>query len=108
MPCFLVDQEQGSIVLRDTKTKISSSCASPEVIRPDRTASSPRTGEIAISVNFTKSTGSFSPFFFCLCNLLRMVRLLHLELLSETLRTVSKPTAQLCSRFAERRDQYAL
>src|SRR5580698_1989952 len=33
----------------------------------------PRTGEIAISVNFTKSTGSFPPFFFCLFNFLRMV-----------------------------------
>jgi transcriptional regulator with GAF, ATPase, and Fis domain len=42
----------------------------------------PRTGEIAISVNFTKSTGSFPPFFFCLFNLLRMVCLLHLELLA--------------------------
>jgi hypothetical protein len=43
----------------------------------------PRTGEIAIFANFTKSTGSFPPFFFCLFNLLRMVRLLHLELLRE-------------------------
>jgi hypothetical protein len=49
----------------------------------------PRTGEIAIFANFTKSTGSFPPFFFCPFNLLRMVRLLHLELLRETLRTVS-------------------
>jgi hypothetical protein len=43
----------------------------------------PRIGEIAISANFTKSTGSFPPFFFCLFYLLRMVRLLHLELLRE-------------------------
>src|SRR3984893_2574454 len=43
----------------------------------------PRTGEIAIFANFTKSTGSFPPFFFCLFNLLRMVRFLHLELLRE-------------------------
>jgi hypothetical protein len=42
-----------------------------------------RIGEIAISANFTKSTGSFPPFFFCLFYLLRMVRLLHLELLRE-------------------------
>jgi hypothetical protein len=42
-----------------------------------------RTGEIAISTNFTKSTSSFPPFFFCLFNLLRMVRLLHLELLRD-------------------------
>jgi hypothetical protein len=40
----------------------------------------PKTGEIAIFANFTKFTGSFPPFFFCLFNLLRMVRLLHLEL----------------------------
>jgi hypothetical protein len=40
----------------------------------------PRTGEIAIFANFTKSTSSFSPFFFRLFSLLRMVRLLHLEL----------------------------
>jgi len=38
----------------------------------------PRTGEIAIFANFTKSTASFPPFFFCLFNLLRMVCLLHL------------------------------
>src|SRR5580692_1305157 len=59
---------------------------------------SPRTGEIAIFANFTrssKSTGSFPPLFFCPFNLLRMVRLLHVELLRETLRTVSKPTTQL-------------
>src|SRR6202045_5288341 len=43
----------------------------------------PRNGEIAISTNFTKSTSSFPPFFFCLFNLLGMVRLLHLELLRE-------------------------
>jgi hypothetical protein len=43
----------------------------------------PRTGEIAIFANFAKSTGSFPPFFFCLFNLLRMVRFLHLELLKE-------------------------
>src|SRR5260370_20983157 len=61
----------------------------------------PRTGEIAIFANFTKSTSSFPPYFFCLFNLLRMVRLLHLKLLRETLRTVSKPTTQLCSRFSE-------
>ena len=30
-----------------------------------------------------------------------MVRLLHLELLRETVRAVSKPTTQLCSRFSE-------
>jgi hypothetical protein len=51
-----------------------------------------RAGEIAIFANFTKFTGSFPPFFFCLFNLLRMVRLLHMELLRETLPTVSKPT----------------
>jgi hypothetical protein len=62
----------------------------------------PRTGEIAISANFTKSTSSFPPFFFCLFNLLRMVRLLHLTLLREALRTVSKPTTHLCSRISER------
>jgi hypothetical protein len=50
----------------------------------------PRTGEIAIVANFTKSTGNFPPFFFCLFNLLRMARLLQLELLRETLRTVSE------------------
>jgi len=61
----------------------------------------PRTGEIAIFANFTKSASSFPPYFFCLFNLLRMVRLLHLKLLRETLRTVSKPTIQLCSRFSE-------
>src|SRR5580704_11032832 len=59
----------------------------------------PRTGEIASFANFTKSTGSFPPFSFSLFNLLRMVRLLHLELLlellKETLRTVSKSTTQL-------------
>src|SRR6266403_5642600 len=43
----------------------------------------PRTGEIAIFADFTKSTASFPLFFFCLFNLLRMVRLLHLELLRE-------------------------
>ena len=43
----------------------------------------PRNGEIAIFANFTKSTSSFLPFFFCLFSLLRMVRLLHLELLRE-------------------------
>src|SRR4030088_1681503 len=42
-----------------------------------------RAGEIASFANFTKSTSSFPPFFFCLFNLLRMVRLLHLELLRE-------------------------
>jgi hypothetical protein len=47
----------------------------------------PRTGEIAIFANFTKSTGNFPPFFFCLFNLLRMVRLLHLELLKERYET---------------------
>ena len=47
-----------------------------------------RTGEIAIFANFTKSTGSFPPFLICLFNLLRMVRLLQLELLRETLPTV--------------------
>src|SRR6266852_8775260 len=47
----------------------------------------PRTGEIAIFANFTKSTSSFPLYLFCLFNLLRMVRLLHLELLRETLRT---------------------
>jgi hypothetical protein len=52
----------------------------------------PRTGEIAIFANFTKFTGSLLPFFFCLFNLLRMVRLLHMELLRETPPTVSKPT----------------
>src|SRR4029077_14829419 len=52
----------------------------------------PRTGEIAIFANFTKFTGSLPPFFFCLFNLLRMVRLLHMELLRETPPTVSKPT----------------
>jgi hypothetical protein len=52
----------------------------------------PRTGEIAISANFTKFTGSLAPFFFCLFNLLRMVRLLHMELLRGTPPTVSKPT----------------
>jgi hypothetical protein len=31
---------------------------------------------------------------------LQMVRLLHVELLRETLRTVSKPTTQLCSRIS--------
>jgi transcriptional regulator with AAA-type ATPase domain len=41
----------------------------------------PRTGEIAISSNFTKFTGSFPPFFFRLFNLLRMACLMHLELL---------------------------
>jgi Transmembrane secretion effector len=61
-----------------------------------------RTGEIAIFANFTKSTSSFPPFFFCLFNLLRMVRLLLLELLRETLRTVSKPTTQLCCRISKR------
>src|SRR6202162_2191511 len=43
-----------------------------------------RAGEMAIFANFTKFTGSFPPFFFCLFNLLRMVRLLHMELLRET------------------------
>jgi hypothetical protein len=43
----------------------------------------PRAGEIAILANFTKSTSSFPPFFFCLFNLLRMVRLLHLGRLRE-------------------------
>src|ERR1700719_2339489 len=43
----------------------------------------PRTGEIAILANFTKSTSNFPPFFFCIFYLLRMVRLLHLELLRE-------------------------
>jgi len=42
----------------------------------------PRTGEIAIFANFTKSTGSLQPLFFCLFYLLRMARLLHLELLA--------------------------
>jgi hypothetical protein len=42
----------------------------------------PRTGEIAIFANFTKSPSSFPSFFLCLFNLLRMVRLLHLELLA--------------------------
>ena len=37
------------------------------------------TGEIAVFTNFTKSTGSFPPIFFCPFNLLRMARLLHLE-----------------------------
>jgi phenolic acid decarboxylase len=55
----------------------------------------PRAGEIAISANFTKSTGSFPRFFFCLFNLLRTARVLHLELLRETLRTVSKPTTHV-------------
>jgi hypothetical protein len=41
------------------------------------------TGEIAISANFTKSTNTFPPFCFCLFNLLRMVSVLHLELLRE-------------------------
>jgi transcriptional regulator with AAA-type ATPase domain len=63
----------------------------PEPADADEDASPfPRTGEIAIFANFTKLTGSFPPFFFCLFNLLRMVRLLHLELLRETLSTVSK------------------
>jgi hypothetical protein len=62
----------------------------------------PRTGEIASFANFTKSTSSFPSFFFCLFNLLGMVRLLQLELLKDTLRTVSKPTTQLCSRIAKR------
>jgi phenolic acid decarboxylase len=48
----------------------------------------PRTGEIAIFPNFPESTGNFSPIFFCLFNLLRMVRHLQLELLRETLPTV--------------------
>src|SRR5258708_25637391 len=61
----------------------------------------PRTGEIAVFANFTKSTSSFPPFFFCFFNLLRMVRLLHLELLRELLRTVSKRTTQLRSRISE-------
>jgi len=39
----------------------------------------PGTGEIAVFANFTKSTGSFPPIFFCPFNLLRMARLLHLE-----------------------------
>ena len=43
----------------------------------------PRTGEIVIFANFTKSTASFPLFFFCLFNLFRMVRLLLLELLRE-------------------------
>jgi hypothetical protein len=47
-----------------------------------------QTGEIAIFANFTKSTGSFPPFLICLFNLLRMVRLLQLELLREALPTV--------------------
>jgi len=38
------------------------------------------TGEIAIFANFTKFTSSFPPFFLCPFNLLRLVRLLHLEL----------------------------
>jgi AhpD family alkylhydroperoxidase len=38
----------------------------------------PRTGEIAISANFAKSTGSFPLFVFCLFNLMGMVRFLHL------------------------------
>src|SRR5467141_2852590 len=66
-----------------------------------------RAGEIAILANFTKSTSSFPPFFFCLFNLLRMVRLLHLGIAQRTLRAVSKPTTRLCSRFSERRDQHA-
>src|SRR5580692_129365 len=36
-----------------------------------------------------------------------MVRRLHLELLTETLPTVSKPTTQLCSRISERCEQHA-
>src|SRR5882762_7761 len=83
------------------------SCPMSDWIRKSTSNSArpfPRTGEIAIFANFTKSTGSFPPFFFCLFNLLRMVRLLHLELLRETLRTVSKPTTQLCSRISERSD----
>src|SRR5260370_17046614 len=58
---------------------------------------------MAVFANFTKSTSSFPPLFFCFFNLLQMVRLLHLELLRDTLRTVSKPTTQFCSRFSERR-----
>src|ERR1700720_2420254 len=61
-----------------------------------------RTGEIAILANFTKSTGSFPPFLICLFNLFQMVRRLQLELLRDTLRTVSKPTTQLCSRISKR------
>ena len=49
------------------------------------------TGEIAIFANFTKFTSSFPPFFLCPFNLLPMAHVLHLELLRETLRTVSKP-----------------
>ena len=41
-----------------------------------------RTGEIAIFANFTNSASSLPRFFFCPFNLLRMVRLLHLELLA--------------------------
>ncbi len=43
--------------------------------------------------NLTKSTGSCPPFFFRLFKLLRMVRLLPLELLRETLRTRFAPGA---------------
>jgi hypothetical protein len=65
-------------------------CRVSRLLRQDQ--SLPRTGEIAIFANFTKFTGSLPPFFFCLFNLLRMVRLLHMELLRETPPTVSKPT----------------
>jgi hypothetical protein len=51
----------------------------PEPADADQDASPfPRTGEIAIFADFTKFTGSSPPFFFCLFNFLRMVRLLHL------------------------------
>jgi hypothetical protein len=65
----------------------------------------PRTGEIAIFANFTKFTGSLPPFFFCLFNLLRMVRLLHMELLRET-PTYRLETDDLIM-FSERCDQHA-
>jgi hypothetical protein len=38
----------------------------------------PKTGKIAIFTIFTKSTGSFPPFFSCIFRSLRMARLLHL------------------------------
>jgi hypothetical protein len=68
----------------------------------------PRAGEIAIFANFTKSTGSSPPFFFCLFNLLRMVRLLHLQLLRERRYLPSrKRRLNLGSRISERCDRHA-